>query len=369
MGLNKSKLAKQRVMLSNRYPSHMSSTQSIIDRLILKASDKDASDLHISGGAESLMRVNGELTEIEKQVISQRQITSWLESILEPESIADLDAHGDIDFAHTIDDRVRVRVSAFSQQGGSSLAIRILKNQIPTPDDLMIPEVMRNWTTKQTGLVIITGPTGSGKTTTLASLVNEINKSHRAHILTIEDPIELIYPAGACIVHQREIGLDAPDFPRAVRAALREDVDVLVLGEMRDSETISAALSVAETGHLVFASLHTPGAPHAIDRIIDAFAPNEQPLIRSRLASTLLGVVYQRLLPTHTGTRMAAFEILVGNNAIRNLIREGKTHQIPSMMTTAMSEGMRTMSHEIKRLVSEGHLSEEQATTFLSSNI
>jgi twitching motility protein PilT len=347
----------------------MSASNSVIDRLINKAASKRASDLHISSGTQASLRINGELSEVDSQVFSERQIQSWLEENLDPDSLAELEDQGDIDFAHTVEERVRIRVSAFLQQGRTSLSIRILQNEIPTMDDLLIPDVMRSWTTKQTGLVIITGPTGSGKTTTLASLVNEINLHRRSHILSIEDPIELLYPHGASIVHQREIGLDAPDFPRAVRAALREDVDVLVLGEMRDSETISAALAVAETGHLVFASLHTPGAPHAIDRIIDAFAPNEQPLIRSRLASSLLGVVYQRLIPTVTGGRMAAFEILVGNNAIKNLIREGKTHQVPSMMTTAMSEGMRTMSHEVKRLVSEGYISEDHAHVFMASNI
>ena len=347
----------------------MSTALSVIDRLIVKAASQNASDVHISSGQSVSFRINGELSEVEGSPNSDRQLHAWLEEVLDSSALEELEEQGDIDFAHTVDDKVRIRVSAFLQQGRASLAIRILQNEIPSMDELLIPQVMRTWTTKQTGLVIVTGPTGSGKTTTLASLVNEINTTKHCHILTIEDPIELLYPDAKSIIHQREIGLDVPDFPRAVRAALREDVDVLVLGEMRDSETISAALAVAETGHLVFASLHTPGAPHAIDRIIDAFQPNEQPLIRSRLASTLLGVAYQRLIPTQNGRRMAAFEILIGNNAVKNLIREGKTHQIPSMMTTGMGEGMKSMSHELARLVQEGFISQEQATGFTSANV
>jgi twitching motility protein PilT len=214
----------------------------------------------------------------------------------------------------------------------------------------------------------VTGPTGSGKSTTIASLVNAAHQSRNLHVVTIEDPIEYVLPPGRGIVRHREIGIDTPTFPRAVRAALREDVDILVIGEMRDQETISAAITVAETGHLVFATLHTSGAAQAVDRIIDAFDAAEQPLVRSRLSSCLIGIIYQRLIKTQPSGRTGAFEVLVSNYGVRNLIREGKTHQIPNLMTTNKADGMQTMEMALKELAAQGKISQDQVSQFLKTN-
>lgn len=340
-----------------------------IDEIISRAIQDVASDIHISANRKPVLRINGELLELPSSNVTNRSITTWLEDNIDADGLEELENEGDIDFAISSENQARIRVSAFLHQGTNALAMRILQSTIPNFDDLNLPVVMRSWPDRQTGLVIITGPTGSGKSTTLATLVNHANISRASHIVTIEDPIEFVYPQALSVVQQREVGLDASSFPRATRAALREDIDILVLGEMRDAETISAALAVAETGHLVFATLHTPSAPHAIDRIIDAFEPTEQPLIRSRLSSSLLGIAYQRLLPAQGGGRLAAFEIVVGNTAIRNLIREGKTHQIPSLMVTGMAEGMRTMEYAVRHLVAEERISQDVAEKFLSRNL
>lgn len=342
---------------------------SIIEDTIAYAIKKRASDVHIKAEEKAFIRVDGDLLHAQGSEISDKTIALWLEKNLDADSLEELELQGDIDFALSRENQIRLRISAFHHQGKHALAMRLLQSQIPDFDQLSLPQVMRSWPERQTGLIIVTGPTGSGKSTTLASMVNAANVTRAAHIISIEDPVEFIYPPGLSLIQQREIGLDASGFPRAVRAALREDVDILVLGEMRDAETISAALAVAETGHLVFATLHTPGAPHAIDRIIDAFEPFEQPLIRSRLAASLVGIVYQRLIKATDGGRLAGFEILVGNTAIRNLIREGKTHQIPSMITTGMSEGMCTMEHYIRQLVAAKRVSTEEAQQFLAKNI
>lgn len=340
-----------------------------IGQILKFAVEEGASDIHIGAGQTPVIRINGDLVFIEAQPLSDKNIENWLKTYLDEDSITKLYEEGDFDFAFPTDDGVRFRANAYLTQGQLGVALRILNSKIPTFDDLKLPNVMRAWSERQTGLIIVTGPTGSGKSTTLASLVNAANQTRPLHTVTIEDPIEFILPAGLGTIHQREIGIDTNDFPRAVRAALREDVDILVLGEMRDQETISAALTVAETGHLVFATLHTPSATQAIDRIIDAFEAAEQPLIRSRLAASLVGVAYQRLIKSTDGKRMGAFEVLVGNYAVKNLIREGKTHQIPNVMTTAMNEGMQTMQHSIKELIKSGFISETEGKEFLAQNI
>lgn len=336
--------------------------------ILQKAVSEGASDVHFSSDLPTTIRVNGQLQVIEKSIPTNRQLEAWLETILDEDMSDRLEKEGDVDFAFSNDSQTRFRASAFTAQGEIAIAIRILNSNIPTFDQLALPQVMRSWSERETGLVIITGPTGSGKSTTLASLANAAIQSRPIHLVTIEDPIEfLLSPVGGT-VQQREVGLDTTDFPRAVRAALREDVDVLVLGEMRDKETIASALTIAETGHLVFATLHTPSAPQAIDRIIDAFEPEEQPLIRSRLSGSLVGIAYQRLLKAKTSGRVAAYEILVANSAIRNLIREGKTHQIPSMMVTGMGEGMRTMESALRQLVQDGSIERDEAEKFLARN-
>ncbi|MFM8447017.1 MAG: type IV pilus twitching motility protein PilT, partial [Candidatus Nanopelagicaceae bacterium] len=291
----------------------------------------------------SFARIDGDLRRLTDGALEKSELLTWLKSQINKERFEILETKGDVDFSFEVGGRYRFRASAFHSRGHLAIALRLLNDRIPNFNEIGLPEKPRLWSKSQTGLVIVTGPTGSGKSTTIASMVNEANQNRDSHILTIEDPVEYLFPEGRGLVRHREIGIDAPNFPRAIRAALREDVDILVIGEMRDQETISAAITVAETGHLVFATLHTSGAAQAVDRIVDAFDSSAQPLIRSRLSACLIGVVYQRLLKLEPHGRIAAFEVLASNYGVKNLIREGKTHQIPNLMTTNRSDGMQTM--------------------------
>lgn len=345
----------------------MSSDFHALDALLGEVVERGGSDLHI-GTSGSLVRIYGVLQDTFLPCPSAESIAAWVDEHLSSRQRKSLDDYGDADFAFSVDGE-RFRASVFRERGQLTIAIRHLASRIPTFDEIVLPDVVREWHGRQNGLVIVCGPTGSGKSTTVASVVNEINQTMPSHILTIEDPVEYVLPPAQATVRQREIGEDAVDFPRAIRAALREDIDVLVIGEMRDLETIAAAITVAETGHLVFATLHTSSASQAVDRIIDAFQPDEQPLIRSRLAAALVGVVYQRLLPTMDGRRAAAFEVLVANHAVRNLIREGKTHQIPNMMTTGVGFGMQTMESALEVLVAKHIITDRQATLFKAQNV
>lgn len=326
-----------------------------------------ASDLHIDHDQEPVIRVHGRLREAGVGPVQLKALEQFLQSVLTPRALTDLESHGDIDFAFSYAGR-RFRASAYRTGEGLALAVRVLSEKIPSPSELGIPPVVQSWAQRDTGLIIVTGPTGSGKSTTVASLVNEANQSRAAHILTVEDPVEYVLPSGMARVHQREIGRHSPSFPRAVRAALREDVDILVIGEMRDLETIDAALTVAETGHLVFATLHTHGAPDAIDRITSVFQPQQQQLIATRLAASLVGVIYQRLITSADLGRVAAHEVLVANTAVRNLIREGKTHHLPNVMLTSASEGMTTMAKSVAALLAQGVITPEIAEQFLQQN-
>jgi twitching motility protein PilT len=337
----------------------------LLDEVIARG----GSDLHISTYQSAFIRVDGDLQDLGADtLIEEIELLSWLKSVLPKSRLDTLDEYGDVDFSFEINGIHRFRGSAFRSRGHLAVALRLLNDAIPNFDDIGLPDKPRLWSKNQTGLVIVTGPTGSGKSTTIASMVNEANMTRDAHILTIEDPVEYLFPQGKGIVRHREIGIDAPDFPRAIRGALREDVDVLVIGEMRDKETISAAITVAETGHLVFATLHTSGAAQAVDRIVDAFDSSAQPLIRSRLSSCLIGVVYQRLIKTEPKGRVAAFEVLVSNYGVRNLIREGKTHQIPNLMTTNRADGMQTMEIALKELKNQSKITEKQLQDFLTLN-
>ena len=347
----------------------MSQIPTDIENLLALTVKMGASDLHCGSMQPAYVRVHGQLQEVNSQQVPAKIIEKWLLDFLGPELFEEFQDCGDADFAVESKFGERFRVNAYVEQKNITLALRHLRSDIPSFDDLGLPVVPREWSTHQTGLVIITGPTGSGKSTTVASMVNKANQEDAFHILTIEDPVEYIMPAGKSVVRQREIGSDTSDFPRAIRSGLREDIDIMVIGEMRDLETIAAAITVAETGHLVFATLHTNNATQAIDRIIDAFEPSEQPLIRSRLSACLVGVIYQRLIPSIAGGRVAAYEVLVANYAVKNLIREGKTHQIPNTMTTAMGEGMQSMERSLQDLVKAGKIDASVAKSFLSSNI
>lgn len=347
----------------------MSKTADPIEDLLHLVINEGGSDLHLSATHEPLIRLDGELVEITKgKAPNSKTLSSWIEGLLDEERLERFDEMGDVDFSFEISGGHRFRGSAYRERNNFTVALRYLRDKIPTFDEIDLPQKPREWINNQTGLVIVTGPTGSGKSTTIASMVNEANQSRSLHTVTIEDPIEYILPPGRGIVRHREIGIDTPNFPRAVRAALREDVDILVIGEMRDPETISAAITVAETGHLVFATLHTSGAAQAVDRIVDAFESSAQPLVRSRLSSCLIGVIYQRLIKLEPTGRMGAFEVLVSNYGVRNLIREGKTHQIPNLMTTNKADGMQTMEMALKHLASVGKISQDQVSKFLQSN-
>ena len=297
-----------------------------------------ASDLHITVGVRPKCRISGTLYEMDGfDKLTPAMTKELVESMFGPKQKATMEATGEVDFAYT-DTRVgRFRVNAFHQRGSYAAVLRIVASDIPTPEDLGVPEAVLGLTKKKRGLVLVTGPTGSGKSTTLASLIDVINKERNEHIITLEDPIEYLHKHNRSIVNQREIGL-----------ALREDPDIILVGEMRDFDTISTAITAAETGHLVFSTLHTIGAAPTIERIIDVFPPHQQNQIRSQLASVLEAVISQQLLPTIDGkSRVAAFEVMLGTPAIKNLIREDKAHQIPSIMQTSKKIGMQTMDDSL----------------------
>ena len=345
-------------------------TRSDVDFWLELSVELRASDIHFSEDRTPIFRIDGELTDEPSRgkTTSAKVLLAWIQSSIDEERFAHFEELGDVDFAVSSSGSHRFRVNAFWESDRVAIAVRRLNTTIPSFDEIALPQIVRGWAERHTGLVIVTGPTGSGKSTTVASMVNYANNLEANHILTIEDPVEYILPAGLGVVRQREVGADSSDFPRAIRAGLREDLDIMVIGEMRDKETIAAAITVAETGHLVFATLHTYNAPQAIDRIIDAFEPSEQPLIRSRLSSSLIGVLYQRLLPALSGGRVAAYEVLVANSAVKNLIREGKTFHIANSMTTGINEGMQPMERGIQNLIKDSIIERNIGEEFLSKN-
>jgi twitching motility protein PilT len=324
-----------------------------IDALLERMVARNASDLHVTVGAPPAVRVNGKLERYQDiPALSPDDTHQMLYRILSTEQQKLLEINRNIDFAHSIPGLARFRVNVFFQRGTLGAAFRLIPADIKTLEELGIPNALHALTEKPRGLVLITGPTGSGKSTTLAALIDEINRKRSEHILTIEDPVEFVHRHKRCIVNQREIGPDAPSFADALRAALREDPDVILLGEMRDLETISTAITAAETGHLVFATLHTQSAPSTVDRIIDAFPAAQQEQVRVQLAATLQGICTQTLLPIPGGNgRVPALEILFPDDAVRNLIRQGKVEQVYSVMQTGTSKGMQTMEQSLADLV------------------
>src|SRR4029450_6830470 len=327
-----------------------------IDALLERMVARNASDLHITVGTPPAMRVHGALERYEDiPELTPEDTHQMLYRILSTEQQKQLEINRQIDFAHSIPGLARFRVNVFFQRGTLGAAFRLIPADIKTLEELGIPSARHSLTEKPRGLVLITGPTGSGKSTTLAALIDEINRKRAEHILTIEDPIEFVHRHKRCVVTQREIGVDAVSFAEALRAALRQDPDVILLGEMRDLETISTALPAAETGHLVFATLHTQSAPGTIDRVIDAFPAAQQDQIRIQLAATLEGVVTQALLPTADGKgRVPALEILFPDDAVRNLIRQAKVEQVYSVMQTGTTRGMQTMEQSLADLALRG---------------
>lgn len=317
--------------------------------LLATAKANNASDIHITVGIKPKCRISGTLYEMTAfEVLTPAKTKELVESLFQPKQQATMDEKGEVDFAYAHPDLGRFRVNAFKQRGSYAAVLRIVGSKIPTPESLGVPEAVIGLTKKKRGLVLVTGPTGSGKSTTLASLIDVINKERNEHIITLEDPIEYLHKHNHAIVNQREIGLDTDSYGNALRAALREDPDIILVGEMRDFDTISTAITAAETGHLVFSTLHTIGAAPTIERIVDVFPAHQQNQIRSQLASVLEAVISQQLLPTIDGKgRVAAFEVMLGTPAIKNLIREDKAHQIPSIMQTSKKLGMQTMDDSL----------------------
>lgn len=333
--------------------------------LLLMAKEKNASDVHITVGIPPKCRVNGELMDMGVPSLLPQDTDALVKSLMNERQFEYLEKEGEVDFSYSINQIGRYRVNVFKQRGSYAAAIRLVGTEIPSPESLGLTKSIVDLTNKKRGLVLVTGPTGSGKSTSLASLINVMNNQDNVHIITLEDPIEYLHKHKKAIVNQREIGLDSRSFSNALRAALRQDPDVILVGEMRDLDTISIAVTAAETGHLVFSTLHTIGAASTIDRIIDAFPPHQQQQIRIQLSSVLECIISQQLIPTMDGKgRVAAFEIMHVNSAIRNLIREGKTHQIQSIIQTNKKIGMQTMDDSIFELYTRGIIDSEQATMY-----
>jgi twitching motility protein PilT len=330
--------------------------------ILLEVLERDASDLHLSVGAPPIIRINGLLERLDYPPLNPNDTRELVYSILSQEQRQRLENEWEIDFSYSVPGRARFRVNAYFQRNSIGAAFRLIPVEIKRLEDLGLPQQLHDLTRKPRGFVVVTGPTGSGKSTTLAAMIDAINETRSEHIMTIEDPLEFLHHHKKCMINQREVGADTKSFNRALKSVLRQDPDVILVGEMRDTETMSTALTAAETGHLVFATLHTQDAPQTIDRIIDVFPPHQQEQIRVQLSTTLMGVCTQQLLPTRGGRgRCVACEILIPTAAVRNLIREGKTHQIYSVMQTGSQYGMQTMDASLADLVRRGMITQELA--------
>jgi twitching motility protein PilT len=333
-----------------------------VAELLIYTLDNKASDLHLTVGMSPAVRVHGEVEPMGYAPLTREETHDLVYQIMNDRQKARFEEMHDIDFSLDFGEAGRFRVNAFMGHKGVGAVFRVIPSAIKTADELGLPAVISKMSEYERGLVLVTGPTGSGKSTTLAALIDQINQNRRGHILTVEDPIEFVHPHKKCIVNQREVGPHTHSFANALRAALREDPDVILVGEMRDLETISLAVSAAETGHLVFGTLHTSSAAQTIDRIIDVFPAHQQGQIRAQLAESIRGVVAQTLLKTANGKgRAAAVEVLVSTPAVRNLIREGKTFQIQSVLQTGTKEGMQTIEQSLSELVLTGRVTQEEA--------
>ncbi len=325
-----------------------------------------ASDLHLSVGRPPIFRILGALHRLPTDALTDSDMRTLLFSILTNRQRTIFELEKEIDFSLSIDTGVRFRVNAYFQKGHMAAALRTIPSRIPSAQELGLPEIVIRMADRPHGMLLVVGPTGSGKTTTLACLLDRVNQSRSCHILTVEDPIEYNHQSARASIDQREVHADTQSFAKALKYVLRQDPDVILVGEMRDLETISAAITAAETGHLVLATLHTNDAAQTMDRIIDVFPPHQQPQVRSQLASSLLGVLSQRLLPRADGSgRIAAFEILLGTPAVRNIVREGKTHQLVNIMETATRDGMTTMDRSVNKLYREGQIAYEVAARYV----
>jgi twitching motility protein PilT len=332
-----------------------------ITQLLAFSMQNNASDLHLSPLNQPIIRASGDLKRIKTEPLSSEDIRSMIYSVMTEDQRADFEREMELDFAIAFGDKARFRVNAFTTRTGTSAVFRTIPSLIPTMEELELPPVMRRFAELEKGLVLVTGPTGSGKSTTLASMINYINENEAQNIITIEDPVEFFHSSKKSLIRHREVGVDTKSFARALRSSLREDPDVILVGEMRDYETIALALTAAETGHLVFGTLHSNSAAKTVDRIIDVFPTGDKEMVRAMLASSLQGVVAQTLLKKVGGGRVGAFEILVGTNAVRNLIRENQVAQLYSMIQTGSRYGMITLEDSVNGLVEQGTIDKEEA--------
>lgn len=336
---------------------------STIDRLLARLWEARGTDLQLTVGAPPMMRIDGHLEAVPAEAaLAPAEVNRLLDEVLSPDQRRAWTETFELDFSFSWRDHARIRGNAFTQRGHTAIALRMIPREIPTVDALDVPPVVRELALRHQGLILMTGPTGSGKSTTLASLIDLINEQRSAHIITIEDPIEYVHDHKRSLVNQREVGTDTSSFGKALRSVLREDPDVLLVGEMRDLESIQFALTVAETGHLVFATLHTNDTAQSLGRMIDVFPAEQQEQIRVQLAAALSCVVYQRLVPRLDGGLIAAHEVLVATPAVRNLIKEGKTHQLRNSLVTGTRDGMFTLEQSLSSLVQEGIVSVEEAS-------
>jgi twitching motility protein PilT len=334
----------------------------VIEDLLQQVYTAKATDLLLTAGVAPLQRVDGQLVPFPgRPALTDDDVETLIVGCLDPDSVKKLEVEREIDFAFTWKGEVRFRANAFHQRGSLALSLRVIPLEIPSMEELRIPPQVHQFLTRSQGLVLVTGPTGSGKSTTLASMLDWINENRQCHIVTIEDPLEYLHHHKKSAINQREVGDDTKSFERALRSVLREDPDVLLVGEMRDVESIQTTLTIAETGHLVFATLHTNDTATALDRVVDVFPTDRQEQIRVQLASTLLGVLAQRLVPKVDGGLVAAFEVMFANHAVRNLVREGKTAQIRNVIMTNQRDGMQTLEMDLTRLVAEGTCKHEDA--------
>ncbi|HSX45521.1 MAG TPA: type IV pilus twitching motility protein PilT [Candidatus Saccharimonadia bacterium] len=343
----------------------MSAAQPRIEVLLDEVIKKKASDLHLQVGLPPMLRVDGSLVAVSgADPLDEEAVEALVFAILDEDQKQILLKDKEFDFSFAYGDLGRFRVNAFHERGNLAGALRLIPNEILSIEQLGLPQIVNKFSDYPRGLVLVTGPTGSGKSTTLAAMVNKINQEKPTHIITIEDPIEYTHKSQKAVVVQREVHYDTYSFSAALRSALREDPDVVLIGEMRDLETIASAITIAETGHLVFATLHTNSAAQSIDRMIDVFPPHQQPQIRSQLANILMAIVSQRLVPAIGGGRKAAAEILVATPAVRNIIREGKSHQLEAVIQTGAEFGMQSMDKTLVSMIHEGVITYDEARNF-----
>jgi twitching motility protein PilT len=336
------------------------------EQILRLAYEQKASDIHLTVGLPPMLRVNGGLRPFNQIILRAEDNERMLESVVTPEQWNNLKEKGEIDFSFGLKGVTRFRVNAYHQRSCIAIALRLIPTRVPSLEELYMPEIVGKIVAKAQGLILITGPTGSGKSTTLAAMINHINMNMKRHIITLEDPIEYLHTHHLSIINQREVGFDTQSFSNVLRASLRQDPDVILLGEMRDLDTISTAITASETGHLVLATLHTTDTPSTIDRIVDVFPPNQQEQVRIQLASVLVGVISQRLFPTLDGTgRRVATEILINNAATANLIRNEKAHQITNVLQTSASQGMHTLDMSMSELVKKNIISKEVIEPYL----